>query len=176
MARLRARSLFTAALQARHASVYEGPDDIVVEHFARHVAPDRRQERVAQGLLEKGWDEQVRTDDELRARLRAAFSAATSADTVIWERTTRQRRVVPLDDADRIAGGGAVDEDSGPTEEVDVVLAKLSPDEMKVARCYAEMGLTWKQAALKTGQDEKMGEKVRRKLKREGNEYLSRRQ
>ncbi|WP_457493216.1 hypothetical protein [Streptomyces sp. P5_D11] len=118
----------------------------------------------------------MRTDDELRARLRAAFSAATSADTVIWERTTRQRRVVPLDDADRIAGGGAVDEDSGPTEEVDVVLAKLSPDEMKVARCYAEMGLTWKQAALKTGQDEKMGEKVRRKLKREGNEYLSRRQ
>ncbi|MER8269647.1 hypothetical protein ABT007_36305 [Streptomyces griseus] len=142
------RSLFTAALQARHASVYEGPDDVVVEYFARHVAPDRRKERVAQGLLEEGWDEQVRTDDELRARLRAAFSAATSADTVIWERTTGQRRVVPLDDADRIAGGGAVDEDSGPAEEVDVVLAKLSPDEMKVARCYAEMGLTWKQAAL----------------------------
>lgn len=169
------RSLFTAALQARHASVHHGPDDIVVERFARHVDPDRRRERVAQGLLEEGWDEQLRTDDELKARLRAAFHAVTSADTEVWERTVQQQRVVLLDDADRIAGGGAVDTDPGLKEEVDIVLSKLSPGELKVARCYALTGLTWKQAALKAGQEEAMGETVRRKLKRQGNEFVRRR-
>ncbi|GAA2639299.1 hypothetical protein GCM10010425_49140 [Streptomyces spororaveus] len=168
------RSLFTAALQARHASVHHGPDDIVVGHFARHVAPDRRRERVAQGLLEEGWDEQVRTDDELRALLRAAFRAATSADTELWERTARGRRVVRLDDADLIAGSGAVDPDPGLKEEVGIVLDKLSPEEREVAFCYAT-GLTWKQAALKVGQKEKMGNSVRRKLQRQGTEYLRRR-
>ncbi|MEU9992909.1 hypothetical protein AB0E10_40250 [Streptomyces sp. NPDC048045] len=36
------RSLFTAALQARHASVHRGPDDVLVEHLARYLAPGRR--------------------------------------------------------------------------------------------------------------------------------------
>ncbi|APE26806.1 hypothetical protein [Streptomyces venezuelae] len=75
------RSLFTAALQGRHASIHHGPDDDVVERFARRIALNRRHERIAQGLLEEGWDEQVHTDDQLQARLRAAVHAATSADT-----------------------------------------------------------------------------------------------
>ncbi|MEJ8640565.1 hypothetical protein WKI68_02185 [Streptomyces sp. MS1.HAVA.3] len=78
--------------------------------------------------------------DELKARLRVAFRTATSADTELWERTVRQQRVVPLDDADRIAGGGAVDEDLGPKEETNLVLAKLSPEELKVARCERRRG------------------------------------
>ncbi|MFD6334233.1 hypothetical protein ACFWGI_32260 [Streptomyces niveus] len=170
------RSLFAAALQARHASVHHGPDDVIVEHFARHVAPDRRRERIAQGLLEEGWDEQVLTDDGLKTRLRAAFRAATSADTELWERTVRRQRVVPLDDADLIADSGTLDAHLGPKEKANLVLAKLSPDELKVARCYADAGLTWKQAALKAGQREEMGARVRRKLKRQGKEYLRRRQ
>ena len=50
------------------------------------------------------------------------------------------------------------------------------PDERNVAHRYAQTGLTWKQAALKAGHEEKTGEKVRRKLKREGREYRNRRQ
>ncbi|MFE2561605.1 hypothetical protein ACFXGT_37475 [Streptomyces sp. NPDC059352] len=170
------RSLFTAALQARHASIHHGSDDIIVDRFARRIALDRRRERIAQGLLEKGWDEQVHTDDQLRARMRAAVHAATSADTELWEHTVRHQRVVPLDDADRIRGAHVVREDTGPAEKVAAVLAKLSPDERNVAHRYAQTGLTWKQAALKAGHEEKMGERVRRKLKREGREYLNRRQ
>ncbi|MFB7836238.1 hypothetical protein [Streptomyces sp. NPDC056056] len=169
------RSLFAAALQARHASLHHGPDDVLVEHLTRHLDLDRPRTRVAQGLLEEGWDEQVRTNEELEDRLRAAVHAATSADTELWERTIRRRRVVRLDDADLIAGAAA-DTDPGLKEEVDAVLAKLSPDERNVADCYAQTGLTWKQAALKTGQEEAMGETVRRKLKRQGKEYLRRRQ
>ncbi|WP_327238845.1 MULTISPECIES: hypothetical protein [unclassified Streptomyces] len=170
------RSLFTAALQARHASVHHGHDDILVENLARHIAPDRRPERIAQGLLQEGWDDQVHGDDELEARLRAAVRAATSADTELWERTTSRQRVFPLDNADLLVGGGAADEDVlGRSEEVDRVLAKLSPAEREVADCYAVTGLTWQQAALQAGQPTLMGERVRRKLKRLAKEFQRRR-
>ncbi|MGW8767754.1 hypothetical protein ACWGN5_35300 [Streptomyces sp. NPDC055815] len=170
------RSLFTAALQARHASIHRGPHDVLVDRFARCIALDRRRERIAQGLLEEGWDEQVHTDDQLRARLRAAVHDATCADTELWEHTVRRQRVVPLDDADRIRGAHVVHDDTGLAEKADVVLSKLPPDQRNVAHCYAQTGLTWKQAALKAGHEEKMGERVRRKLRREGREYRNRRQ
>lgn len=169
------RSLFAAALQARHTSLHHRSDDVLIEHLTRYLDLDRRRKRVPQGLLEEGWDEQVHTDEELEAQLRAAVHAAASADTELWERTVRHRRVVPLDDADLIAGSCAVDTDPGLKEEVDTVLSKLSPAELKVAHCYAQTGMTWKQAALKAGQEEAMGETVRRKLKRQGKEFLRRR-
>ncbi|MFE2098758.1 hypothetical protein ACFW9W_17390, partial [Streptomyces sp. NPDC059468] len=170
------RSLFTAALQARHARVHHGPDDVLVEHLARYLAPDRRPERTAQGLLEDGWDDQVHGNDDLEARLRAAVRAATSADTELWERTTHRHRVLPLDNADLLAGGAIPGEDMPDWgEEVGRVLARLTPAECKVADCYAAAGLTWKQAALKAGQPASMGERVRRKLKRLGTEYQRRR-
>ncbi|MGW2017615.1 hypothetical protein [Streptomyces sp. NPDC001927] len=163
-----ARSLFTAALQARHASVHRGSDDVLVGHFARYLDPDRRPERVAQGLLQEGWDDMVHGNDELEARLHAAVRAATSADTELWERTTRGRRLVPLDHPDRLrAAVRATEEElSGQGEEISRMLAKLKPDERKVADCYAATGLTWTQAALRAGQPASMGERVRRKLKR----------
>lgn len=89
------RSMFTAALQARHASVHRGPDDILVKHLGRYLAPDRRPDRIAQRLLQDGWDEHVHGNDDLEARLRAAIRAATSADTELWERTTQRQRVLP---------------------------------------------------------------------------------
>ncbi|MFI2508659.1 hypothetical protein [Streptomyces sp. NPDC018972] len=81
------RSLFTAALQVRHAGVHRGPDDVLVTHLARYLAPDARPERTTQGLPQDGWDSQVHGDEDLEVRLRAAVRAATSADTEPWERT-----------------------------------------------------------------------------------------
>ncbi|WP_217134939.1 hypothetical protein [Streptomyces sp. AC558_RSS880] len=80
-----------------------------------------------------------------------------------------------LDKADLLAGSATAEEESPGREEVDGVLAGLSPDERKVADCYATTGLTWKQAALKAGQPTSMGERVRRELKRLGTEHQRRR-
>ncbi|MDN3271499.1 hypothetical protein [Streptomyces sp. MA15] len=169
-----ARSLFTAALQARHASVHQGPDDILVEHLAHYLAPDKRPERIAHGLLQEGWDDQVYSNDEVEARLRTAVRTATAADTELWERT--RQRILALDNADLLTSGVVPDENmSDGAGAVDRVLAKLTPAERKVADCYAAAGLTWKQAALKAGQPISMGERVRRKLKRLGMEYKRRR-
>ncbi|MET9904987.1 hypothetical protein [Streptomyces sp. NPDC006446] len=86
LARLRTHSLFTAALQARHASLHQGPDDVLVERLARFLGGRTRSpERIAQGLLQEGWDDQVHGTDELEARLRAAVCAAASADTEVRE-------------------------------------------------------------------------------------------
>ncbi|MET8420561.1 hypothetical protein ACWD7C_31270 [Streptomyces sp. NPDC005134] len=128
----------------------------------------------ASGLA--GLNDQVHGNDELEARPRAAVRAATSADTELWERTTSRQRVFPLENADLLVGGGAADEDVlGRSEEVDRVLAKLSPAEREVADCYAVTGLTWQQAALQAGQSTLMGERVRRKLKRLAKEFQRRR-
>ncbi|MQL62854.1 hypothetical protein F6Q10_09570 [Streptomyces vinaceus] len=167
------RSLFTAALQARHASVHRGPDDVLVAHLARCLAPDTRTERTAQGLLQDGWDSHVLGNEDLQVRLRAAVHAATLADTELWERT--RQGVLAVDKPDLLAGSMTVEEESSHREEVDRVLSKLSPAERKVADCYATTGLTWKQAALKAGQPSSMGDRVRRKLKRLGTEYQRRR-
>ncbi|MET9438802.1 hypothetical protein [Streptomyces sp. NPDC006551] len=161
------RSLFTAALQARHASIHHGPDDRLVKDLACFLAPDRRPERVAQGLLEEGWDDQVYGNDALESRLRAAVRAATTADTELWEHTTQGQRLILLDHPDLLRAVRSAFEDEllVHNEEVDRALAKLKPEERKVAQCR-EAGLTWKQAALKAGQPTSMGERVRRKLKR----------
>ncbi|MGW2262339.1 hypothetical protein ACWCXE_31765 [Streptomyces sp. NPDC001780] len=172
------RSLFTAALQARHASLHQGPDDVLVEHLARFLGgrTSRSPKRIAQGLLHEGWDDQVHGTDELEARLRAAVHAATSADTELWEHEHRGQRVQSMDKLDLRAGVQTVDGDlPGHEEEVERVLAKLSPAERKVADCYAADRLTWKQAALEAGQQPDMGERVRRKIKRLGNEDRRRR-
>ncbi|MFJ9002570.1 hypothetical protein ACIRG8_29980 [Streptomyces sp. NPDC102359] len=81
-----------------------------------------------------------------------------------------------MDKLDLRAGVQTVDGDlPGHEEEVERVLAKLSPAERKVADCYAADRLTWKQAALEAGQQPDMGERVRRKIKRLGNEDRRRR-
>ncbi|MFJ6292697.1 hypothetical protein ACIQJX_04985 [Streptomyces griseoviridis] len=166
------RSLFTAALQARHASVHQGPDDVLVEHLARYIG--RRTEGTVQGLLQDGWDDQVLGNDDLQARLRAAVRAASLADTELWERTRQGVHV--MDNPDILADGKEPTRDTSDQEEaVSRVLAKLTAAERAIAECYAADGLTWKQAALKAAQPASMGERVRRKLKRLGAEYPRRR-
>jgi hypothetical protein len=168
------RSLFTAALQARHASVHQGSDDVLVERLARFIAPGKRTELTAQGLLLNGWDDQVLGNEDLQARLRAAIRSASLADTEVWERT--RQGVLALDNPDLVADGEMPGQDrSDQDEAVHRVLAKLTAVERAVAQCYAADGLTWKQAALKAAQPPSMGERVRRKLKRLGVEYTRRR-
>ncbi|MGW1506109.1 hypothetical protein ACWCQW_48000 [Streptomyces mirabilis] len=172
------RSLFTAALQARHASLHQGTNDVLVERLARFLDGRTRRspERIAQGLLQEGWDDQVHGTDELEARLRAAVHAATSADTELWEHRPGGKRVQSMDKPDLRTGDQTVDGDlPGHEKEVERVLAKLSPAERKVADCYAADRLTWKQAALEAGQPQETGERVRRKIKRLGNEDRRRR-
>jgi hypothetical protein len=104
--------------------------------------------------------------DELGNRLRAAVREATSADTALWEHSTRGKTVWSMERPDLLSDAAAADSElRGMHEEVERVLARLSPAERKVADCYAADNLTWQQAALHTGQRPAMGVRVRRKLR-----------
>ncbi|MGW1728683.1 hypothetical protein ACWCQK_38125 [Streptomyces sp. NPDC002306] len=127
----------------------------------------RSPERIAQGLLREGWDDEVYGTDELGDRLRAAVREVTSADTELWEHSTRGKTVWSMGRPDLLSDAAAPDSElRGMDEEVERILARLSPAERKVADCYAADNLT----ALHTGQQPAMEVRVRRKLKRLGQE------
>jgi DNA-directed RNA polymerase specialized sigma24 family protein len=54
------------------------------------------------------------------------------------------------------------------------VLARLKPDEHRVAITYAEEGCAWAEAAAACGLPAEYGERVRRKLHRLGKQLLER--
>jgi len=162
---------FTAALRARHALLHHGPDDIEVTVLAGYLAPDWSPRRVADGLLQDTWDDLPRSDPEFTALLRRATTAATRGSTPLWERKARHHRVLALHDAEKLTGSAGLTTDVGPGQELlDLLgrlMGKLAPADLAVARCYAQVdGLTWAQAAVRSGAPAAAGERVRRKLKR----------
>ncbi|MFI1015863.1 hypothetical protein [Streptomyces sp. NPDC020965] len=178
-------------------------EDAVIDNFTRTVfslptvKATQWREAVSLTLLGDWYDTLVEASNggsfdatDLLGYLRREVRRVHLQLQPLWERKVSGRRVRLLDEP--VTGGmllrDLVTDGSGPDKTVlrtvlddqrlASVFALLSPAEQAVARAWAFGGaLTWQEAAQCAGASDPaaFGERVRRKLRRQGREYLRRR-
>ena len=191
-----ARAAYWAALYARSAVVRgeKGPVASFIEEWLGMRPTPERVEAVSAALLEEGWDADAAEDpDFLLADLRKRSKRQARVLKPIWETQLNLRYVGSLDQPVLGASGTLLtiaDQLPDPRTAEDLALAReyeqqrlrqvldrLKPDELQVTSVYAERGeLTWAEAAHLAGAADPvaMGERVRRKLKRLGDDHSRR--
>lgn len=147
------------------------------------LAPTKdRIQALAAALLPSGWETGLDLDDEAAVRT-FLRGRANQGNERIGDHTVRGQPIAYLPDG----------LDAWPTREpgperqalerverwddwrLPLVLARLEDEERQVALTWAENHpMTWGQAALESGKDPKFGERVRLKLKRQGNVITAR--
>ena len=185
----RARSGYLSAMAARNAAV-RGEMEPVAEFVAAWLGlkpTPERVEAVAAALLEAGWD----TDpDDVLEVIGARAIHHRRAQRPVFETRLHGRRLALLSEPVAGFGGGSeltvadVISDYTTPEQlylhgefswpIEAVLNGLKDPERAVALAYAYGGtrMSWTEAAAQAGAKDpgKLGETVRRKLKRLGNE------
>jgi hypothetical protein len=190
----RARSGYLSAMAARYAAVH-GKMEPVAEFIATwlgHKKPTKELvEAVAAALLDADWE--TSPDDTLQV-IRSRAAHHRRAQRPAWETQLRGRRLAllsePLPGSDAEGAETTVADlltDRSTPEQlylrdafsprVEALLKKLKPEEREVALAYAHGGGFWKDAAAQAGAEDpaKVGERVRKKLKRIGDEDTRRR-
>lgn len=191
---LEGRVLLAEAHQVREHLLSESAGDLgPVEEFAfewlGYIRPARAEQRaglldaVIDVLLGASW--QV-TPARARALLRRKIDVTRRGTRPFWEREINGRSVISCDllvpsrpEPDGVTlisllpGGHDVERDALDRvagADVDPAVrwltSELTAEEMAVVWCHVDGGVTWQQAALLCEQDERMGESVRRKVKR----------
>lgn len=191
---LEGRLLLAEASQVRDHLLSDSACDLgPVEEFAfewlGYARPARAQERaglldaVIEVLLGTSW--QV-TPTRVRTMLRKKVDVTRRGTRPFWEREINGKSVISCDQLvpsrlapegvtliSLVAGGHDVERDALDRvagAEIDPavrwLMSELSAEEMSVVWCHVDGGVTWRQAALLCGHDERMGESVRRKVKR----------
>ncbi|MFJ8961485.1 hypothetical protein ACIRG5_19050 [Lentzea sp. NPDC102401] len=191
---LEGRLLLAVASQVReHLLSDDAGDRGPVEEFTfewlGYARPERAQEReslleaVIDVLLGATWPA---APARVRRLLRREVDATRRSTRPFWERTINGRRVISCDlpvpslhDPDGAtlislqAGHHDVERDAldrMPGTEADPavrwLMLELTAEEMAVVWHYVDGGITWRQAASLCGQDERLGESIRRKVKR----------
>jgi hypothetical protein len=188
-----AQAALAAALRARTAVLY-GQDEPVADFIARwlglRVTPERI-EAVSAALLEEGWDTNVvNSPEQLLSDLKKRTRRQARVLRPIWETQLNNRPIGLLDQPSvtrtvTLSTPADLVRDPQSTEDLALcdmweqqqrlrhVLDRLKPDERDVTNLYAQHPqLTWADAARAAGAADPaaMGERVRRKLRRLGEE------
>lgn len=172
------RRCYRAACAAME-SAHRGDLD-AIRHFIRSelgLPPTKdRVQALSVALLAGDWDEKLNIDDNtaVRSSLR---KKANEYNELVGDHTVGGRRVAFVKDSLDLyptVGPGTDQQALDSVEQWDdprlpLVLERLTPEEWEVALSYAEKGkVSWEQAAIACGREPRFGERVRRKLKREG--------
>jgi hypothetical protein len=194
--RTTAQVVLAAALRARHA-VVKGETEPVADFIVRWLglrATTERIEAVSAALLEEGWDTSVDDPRQLMSDLKRRARRQARTLTPIWETQLNYRPVGLLDQpvvtrtgtlcktADLVRDPQNVEDlafasTQDHQQRVRHVLDRLNHDEHAVTTLYAQHAqLTWAEAARQAGASDPiaMGERVRRKLRRLGEEHKRR--
>jgi hypothetical protein len=192
-------SVFEQAARATQALL--GGDTETLDAFIATClgkSPGQCREAVATALLDVSWTSSASMDDEsLLTLLRSKIAQATAALKPLWERQVYGKKVRLLSEpgagdssqartlADSLTDGCTAEDVAlealgGHLDPcISEVLGWLTSEEAGIVAEYAQGGvLSWTQAATVAGATDPvvMGERVRRKLKRLGNEHLRRAQ
>lgn len=196
--KLAVRAAFRAAVRVREAIIHEENSEEIVREFMLKVLDlfpngEPHVEAAKEALLEDAW---LKAEPEnVKKVLRKRITELHRNHRLIGTTELGHHHIVSLQaPADRarsdsgmiltleeaLADPAAVEDLVLDLPEfrdprIDRVLKKLKPAERKVADLYAvHDGMTWALAATVAGQSPEFGERVRRKLRRLGDEFDSR--